>query len=120
MKRLIFISLVIMLLTSCGKGDSLMDEIYNESGYAIGKVNSSITVSIGIQNNYSYNVGSSEYKGNKKEVGLNQPTRVGHRYLVVYKLSDPQKSDINFKYPIKTDQDFWDMLVEFETNPPKR
>ncbi len=44
---------------------------------------------------------------------------IGCRYLVVYKISEPKKNDLNYKYPIYTEQDFLDMLEKFKTNPPK-
>jgi len=118
MKRLIFINfLLVLAMTSCKKED----EIYDEPGYAIGKVNSSISVSFGIQFNYSYNVDFSEYKGNKRSGGINQDGKfiVGNSFLVIYKLSEPSKSDINFKYRIDSEQDFLDLLEKFKNKPPK-
>ena len=111
---------VLLTLTSC-KTEKKLDEIYNEAGYAIGKIISSLSGTFAIQYNYSYFVGSSEYKDNKKEGGLNPSGTymMGKRFLVVYKLSEPKKSDINFKYSIETEQDFLDMLVLFQNNPPK-
>ena len=110
-----------LALSSCIKDKELLGEIYDEPGYAIGKVNSYLSVSFGIKYNYSYYVGSSEYKGDKKSVGINQDGSyyLRHRFLVVYKLSAPAKSDINFKYRINTEQDFLDLLEKFKDNPPK-
>ena len=97
-----------------------MEEIYDEPGYAIGTVTSSVSGTFVIKFNYSYSVGYSEYKGNKKEGGFNQDGKymMGRQFLVVYKLSEPDKSDINFKYPINSEQDFLDMLNKFKNNPP--
>ena len=120
MKRLILISFILLALNSCKKEKEL-EEIYNEAGYAIGTIKSSVSGTFAIQYNYIYNVGSSEYKGNKKEGGLNPSGTymMGKQFLVVYKLSEPKKSDLNFKYPIETEQDFWDMLEKFKNEPPK-
>jgi len=122
MKRTIFItSLILFTLSSCTKDKELLEAIYNEPGYAIGTVNSSVSGSFGVKYNYSYYVGSSEYKGNRKAVGINQEGNfiVGYRFLVVYKLSEPAKSDIKFNYRINTEQDFLDLLEKFKDNPPK-
>jgi len=120
MKRLLFISFILLTLTSC-KTEKELEEIYNEPGYAIGTINSSISGQFAVQYNYSFYVDSTEYKGNKKEGGLNPglSSMIGRMYLVVYKLSEPQKNDLNYKYPIYTEQDFLDLLEEFTTNPPK-
>jgi len=120
-KRAIFISLILFALSSCVKDKELLEEIYNEQGYAIGKVNSSVSGNFGIKFNYTYYVGTSEYKGNKKSAGINQDGKyiVGRQFLVVYKLSEPAKSDMNFKYRIDSEQDFIDMLEKFKDNPPK-
>ena len=123
MKRIIFIGLILLGLSSCAKENELLDEIYNDPGYAIGTVNSSITVtaSFSVRFNYGYTVSNSDYKGNKTLRGLgNKDDKVGHRFLVVYKQSDPAKSDINFKYRIFKEQDFLDMLEQFKNKPPKR
>ena len=119
MKRAIYLTLILFALTSCVK--EFKGHIYDEPGYAIGKVNSTISVTLGVQYNYSYAVGSTEYKGSKKATGINQGelSMIGRRFLVVYKLSEPAKSDINFRYPINTEQDFLDMLERFKDNPPK-
>ena len=119
MKRTILICLIFFALNSCRK--ELIEGIYEEPGYAIGTVNSSVSGNFGIRYNYTYYIGSSEYKGNRKAIGINQEGRfiVGYRFLVVYKLSEPAKSDINFKYRIDSEQDFLDLLDQFKDNPPK-
>jgi len=119
MKRAIYLTLILFTLISCNK--EFLEDVYDEPGYAMGKVNSSVSVTFGVQYNYSYFVGSTEYKGNKKAVGINQgeTSIVGRHYLVVYKLSEPKKSDMNFKYYIKSERDFLDLLEKFKNNPPK-
>ena len=122
MKRIIFIiSLILLALSSCKKDKAFISEIYDEPGYAIGTVMSTASVNFGIQFNYSYYVGSTKYTGNKKEAGINQDGKyvIGRQFLVVYKLSEPAKSDINFKYRIDSEQDFLDLLEKFKNNPPK-
>jgi hypothetical protein len=52
MKRLLFISLLLLALTSCKKED-----IYDESGYAIGTVTKSLSVFSVITCYYEYKVG---------------------------------------------------------------
>ena len=121
MKQLIFISIILLALSSCQKEKKLLEEIYDEPAYAIGTINSSISGTFAVQYNYSFYVGSTKYKGNKKEGGLNPSNSsiIGCQYLVVYKISEPKKNDLNYKYPIYTEQDFLDLLEEFKTNPPK-
>ena len=119
MKRTFLITLIFFALCSCKK--DLIEGIYEEPGYAIGTVKSAVSGNFGIRYNYTYYIGSSEYKGNRKAIGINQEGRfiVGYCFLVVYKLSEPAKSDINFKYRIDSEQDFLDLLDQFKDNPPK-
>ena len=115
MKRLLFISVILLALTSCSK-----DEIYDEPGYAIGKITSSISAFSAITYHYEYQVGTINYKGKKNGVDIsNGYSVVGRQYLVVYKLSEPSKSDLNFRYPIYSEQDFLDLVAGFKDNPPK-
>jgi hypothetical protein len=44
---------------------------------------------------------------------------VGRQFLVVYKLSEPDKSDLNFRYPIYSEQEFNDLVAGFKDKPPK-
>ena len=121
MKRIVIISLILLGLSSCTKDKELLDEIYNEPGYAIGTVSSSVSVVPNYRYNYEYTISNTVYKGNKtiRGIGINDD-KVGRRFLVVYKLSDPAKSDINFKYLITSEQYFLDLLEQFKTKPPKR
>jgi len=117
MKRLIFISFILLALTSCGKEK---DEIYDEPGYAIGTITSSISAFSAITYYYKYEAGSVTHKGNKNGVDIsNGYSVVGRQYLVVYKLSEPSKSDLNFHYPINNEQEFLDLVAKFKNNPPK-
>jgi hypothetical protein len=121
MKRFIAIGLIFFGLCSCTKDNELLDEIYDEPGYAIGKVNTSITASFSARFNYEYTVSNTVYKGNKTLHGIgNKDGKVGRQFLVVYKRSDPAKSDINFRYLITSEQYFLDLLERFKDNPPKR
>jgi hypothetical protein len=116
MKRLLFISCILLVLTSCNK-----DEIYDEPGYAIGTITKTLSVSSVITYYYEYNVGNTTYKG-KKNGGIdtsNGSGMVGRQYLVVYKLSEPSNSDLNFRYPINSEQDFLDLVAGFKDKPPK-
>ena len=122
MKRIIIIGLILIGLCSCRKDKELLDEIYNDPGYAIGKITSSSTVVMVLTYHYDYQAGNTTHKG-KKEGGItNSPDSrmIGRRFLVVYKQSDPKQSDLNFRYPINTDQDFLDLLEQFKSSPPKR
>ena len=121
MKRLILISFVLLGLTSCKKEKEL-EEIYNDAGYAIGKITKSTNIAYVLTYHYKYQVVNTTYKG-KKSGGVtntNDNRMTGRHFLVVYKLSEPKKSDLNFKYPIETEQDFFDMLDRFKNEPPKK
>ena len=116
MKRLFFFSLILLTLTSCEK-----DDFYDEAGYAIGTITSSASVFSVITYNYEYQVGTVTHKG-KKKGGIdtsNGSGMVGRQYLVIYKLSDPEKSDLNFRYPINSEQEFIDLVAGFKDKPPK-
>jgi hypothetical protein len=120
-KKIILIGFLLITLMSCEKQKKLMEEIYGEPGYTIGKATYSVNVLFNTVIHYEYTVGSTSYKGKKKSVGIGQTTdfTIGRQFLVVYKQSDPNKSDMNFNYPINTEQDFWDLLDRFKTDPSK-
>ena len=119
MTRVLIISLIILLISSCNKDKELLDEIYNEPGYSIGLIKSKTSASTAgvsvITYHYEYYVDSKIYKGKKKgDVKImNDGNPVGLQYLVVYKLSDPDKSDLNFRYLIRSEQDFIDLVEKF-------
>lgn len=115
MKKIIFIGLILLVFSSCKK-----KEIYNNAGYTIGKVTFSTSVMSVVTYHYEYKVENNNYIGKKGGgVGNSDSRMIGRCFLVVYNKSSPKKSDMNFKYPIDTEQDFIDMLNDFKTNPPK-
>jgi len=115
MKRLIFISLILLAFTSCKK-----DGIYDEPGYAIGKITSTLSAFSAITYYYEYEARAITHKGKKNGIDIsNGYSVVGHQYLVVYKLSEPSKSDLNFRYPINSEQEFLDLVAGFKDKPPK-
>ena len=117
MKKEILISLIFIALCSYNK-----DEIYADAGYAIGTINSYTTVMGVLTYRYEYKVENKTYKGDKKE-GIStsggDSRMLGRQYLVVYKRSDPNKSDLNFRYPITDEQQFNDLVEGFKDNPSK-
>ena len=121
MKRTIFISLILLALTSC-KSKKELEEIYDEAGYAIGKITKSTNIAYVLTYYYEYQVANTTYKGEKNGGVTNTDDNrmIGRQFLVVYKQSDPKKSDLNFKYPIETEQDFLDMLDRFKNEPPSK
>ncbi len=54
MKQLIFISIILLALSSCQKEKKLLEEIYHEPAYAIGTINSYISSTFAVQYNYSF------------------------------------------------------------------
>ena len=119
MKQIIFIGLILLGLSSCTDKE-LLETIYKEQGYAVGKITASTSVMYVITYYYEYQVGATTYKG-KKEGGVSNTSdsrMIGRRFLVVYKRSDPKISDLNFKYPVDTEQDFFDLLERFKNKPP--
>ena len=121
MKRIIFISLISLILTSCEKDMKLLDEIYNEPGYAIGKITRSTSIFSMLTYYYEFKIGFATYKGEKKD-GISTSSNshlIGRQYLVVYKIGEPGKSDLNFRYPINSEQEFLDLVEGFKDNPPK-
>jgi hypothetical protein len=110
MKKLVFLVVVCCVFAACKKVKKL-EEIYNETGYAIGKITKSTNIAYVLTYYYEYQVANITYKGEKNGgVTNNDDSRMmGRRFLVVYKQSEPKKSDLNFKYPIETEQDFLDM-----------
>ena len=118
MKRKFLIILIIFALCSCNK-----EEIYADAGYAIGTINSSISVMGVLTYHYDFKVENKTYKGDKKG-GINnsdyEMRMLGRQYLVVYKRTDPNKSDLNFRYRITDEQQFNDLVEGFKENPPKK
>ena len=117
MKRIIFIGFILLALSSCKK-----DEIYDEPDYAIGKITKSTSIMSVLTYYYEYQVANTTYKGEKNGGVSNTDDgrMIGRQFLVVYKQSEPKKSDLNFKYPIETEQDFLDMLDKFKYDPPRK
>ena len=122
MKQIIFISLFLLALCSCEKEKQLIEEIYDEPGYAIGKITKSTSVMFVLTYHYEFKTEQQvTYKG-KKEGGISNmdDTRmIGRQYLVVYKKSDPNKSDLNFRYSISSEEEFLKLVAGFKNNPPK-
>jgi hypothetical protein len=120
-KSLIILTIIGSLFIACGKDKEKLEEIYDEPGYAIGEVTASLssTLTFSITYYYSYTLNGIDYEGEKSDFQLGDGSdRVGYKYLVVYKLSDPSVSDLNFNYLIKSEEDFQDLLVQFESDPP--
>jgi len=118
MKRTIFISLIFIALCSCNK-----EEIYADAGYAIGTINSYTSVMGVLTYHYDFKVENKTYKGDKKGGISNsgyETRMIGRQYLVVYKRTDPNKSDLNFGYPITDEQQFNDLVEGFKDDPPKK
>ena len=116
MRRLIFISLILLALTSCKKED-----IYDDPGYAIGTITKSTTIAYVLTFYYEYSIGTTTYKGTKQGgiSNSNESYMIGNQYLVVYNLTKPKKSDLNFAYPVNSEQEFLDLVAGFKNNPPK-
>lgn len=118
MKQIILISLIFFALCSCNK-----DEIYDDSGYAIGTIKSYTSIAGILTYHYDFNVENKTYKGKRKIDGISTSggdgRMIGRQYLVVYKRTDPDKSDLNFRYPITDEQQFRDLVDGFKDNPPK-
>jgi hypothetical protein len=108
-------------IISCKKDKELINEIYNEPAYAIGTINSMISIPLRVTYYYSFDINGQIYESKYVAVGIGQDNSqlIGKNYLVVYKISDPSKCDLNFDYYIEDEQDFLDLLIEFDTNPPK-
>jgi len=110
-----------LALNSCQKEKLLMEEIYDEPAYAIGTVTKSATIAYVLTYYYEFQVGGTIYKG-KKKGGVTNSTdnhMIGRQYLVVYKMGEPDKSDLNFSYPISSEQEFNNLVLGFKDNPPK-
>jgi len=120
-KSIIVIMFAFLLgLYSCKKEEDFKVEIYNEPGYAIGEISSYLSIPFKVTYYFDFTVNNINYVGNEVATGIGQENSrlIGRSYLVVYKLSDPNKSDLNFNYYIEDEQEFQELLKEFETNPP--
>jgi hypothetical protein len=122
MKRLLFISFISITLISC-EHKKLLEEIYEEPGYAIGTITKNTSIAYVITHYYDYQVNGTSYQGKKKGGVSNDSSianrMIGRQYLVVYKISDPSKSDLNFQYHISNEQEFLELIEKFKINPPK-
>ena len=112
---------LLFLITSCRKEKNRICEIYdNEHGYAVGKVESSITVPTRVTYNYNFKIAGASYSGKLKEYGIGQEDSkmIGRSYLVVYETSNPENSHLNTYYRIFEESDFIELANQFEEEPP--
>lgn len=95
MKKYFIIFLITIILTSCSK--KKIEGIYDNPGYAIGKITYSTTIGLTLTYHYDFDVSGTEYEGK----------------------DNPDDNVIDYDYLIESEDDFEDLLVELETNPPK-
>ena len=112
---------IIASFVSCRKEKEWIEEIYDNPGYAIGEITHYISIPLVVTYHYAYYVNGSQYEGKKKSRGIGQDKSelIGKLFLVVYKKSNPEESDLNFDYLIESEADFEDLLEEFESFPPE-
>ncbi|MFH2141019.1 MAG: hypothetical protein ABIJ97_01255 [Bacteroidota bacterium] len=112
--------ILIFTLQSCEKED--FGDVYAEPGYAFGTITKYKSVPLKVTYMYDFEVASSKYTGEEVAKGIGQLDErlVGKSYLVVYKLSDINDNDLNFDYPIESQQEFDELVESFKTNPPKQ
>jgi hypothetical protein len=106
----------------CKKEKNRICEIYAGSmGYEIGTITQGFTRIGKITYSYSYSINGVGYKGKEKEYGIGEADDrfIGKDYLVVYKIDDPGESDLNRKYPIESQADFQQLLIDFASDPPE-
>lgn len=122
MKYITVMAAGVLLLSGCKKEKERICDVYaGEHGYAIGVVDSYIKMPLKVTYKYSYSVNGKKYEGKEKVYGIGQldPTRVGKQYVVVYKASDPEESDLNVNYAVSSPSVLAQYIVEFAVTPPK-
>lgn len=118
----VFLGLLIVFCTlqSCEKED--FGDVYAEPGYSIGTITNYISVPFKVTYFYDFEVAGSKYTGKEvaRGIGQSNSSLLGRSFLVVYKLSDINSNDLNFNYPIKSQQEFDELVDSFKNNPPKQ
>lgn len=121
MKKNILLTLLLLILISCRKEKNRICEIYeSQHGYAIGKVESSVTVPTRVTYNYNYKIDGLDYSAKLKNYGIGQEDSkmIGNSYLVVYEKENPANSHLNTYYRIFEESDFIELVNDFEEEPP--
>lgn len=121
MKKNLLLIVLLLLIISCRKEKNRVCEIYeSEHGYAIGKVESSVTVPTRVTYNYSYKIAGVSYSGKLKDYGIGQEDlkMIGRSYLVVYEKGNPDNSHLNTYYRIIEESDFIELVNQFEEEAP--
>lgn len=121
MKKNILLTLLLLILISCRKEKNRICEIYeSQHGYAIGKVESSVTVPTRVTYNYNYKIDGLDYSAKLKNYGIGQEDSkmIGNSYLVVYEKGNPANSHLNTYYRIFEESDFIELVNDFEEEPP--
>lgn len=111
---------ILFLFQSCQKDD--VDHIYAEPGYAIGTISSYDSSPFKVTYYYNFTANGTGLTGEEVAKGIGQLDKslVGRSFLVVYKLSNLTDNDINFNYPITSQQQFEELVESFKTNPPNQ
>ncbi len=122
MKNISIILIISLCCVSCAKDKTYLEEIYNDPGYALGTVSSSLSVGLSFSTTYyyTYTVDGVSYDGEKSTFSFGTGSdATGMNFLVVYKLSNPEESDINLSYKFYSESEFENAVETFKTNPPK-
>ena len=111
--------IISVALFSCEKDD--FSDIYDEPGYAIGTVDTYVSVPLKVTYSYSFKVDENDYDGKYVAKGIGQlnESLIGQSYLVIYKLSNIDENILDFNYLIENQEEFEELLETFKTNPPK-
>ena len=112
--------LCILMCVSCQKEE--FDDIYENPGYAIGTISTSLSLPFSCTLYYDFEIDNTLYTGElvSKGIGQDASRYIGQSYLVVYKQTDIDRNTINMRYRIESQEEFESLVEEFKTNPPKQ
>lgn len=99
-----------------------MEVTYNEPEYTISTVSYNVSSSLTFLTTYfiQYSIDGEDYDGEKSTFSFGTGSdATGMNFLVVYKLSNPEESDLNLSYKFLSESEFENAVETFKTNPPK-
>lgn len=121
MKFLPLVCCLLFIVTSCKKEKKRICKVYaGEISYEIGIIQKFTSIPTKVTYSYTYTVDGVNYTSKEKNYGIGQSKEelIGKKYLVVYSSNNPTESDLNFDYPIETEEEFQELKVKFASTPP--
>ena len=122
MKRSFFSLMLTLLIISCKKEKNRICELYSgPKGYEIGTVTKYVATPGKVIYSNSYSVNGNVYEGKERAYGIGQKNErlLEKDFLVVYNTNNPQESDLNKDFPLKSKAELQQLQNKFFNQPPE-